>query len=119
MKFRIVWHISKDKLIDILPSAYRGLASMDRSEDVPYTAIIFHQLRNGVVPSSVVHKAISQLGEVEGQVIALGGNFTLEAQVLLRGRGIEILSLRNFPWTDESCENIKVSSGSRMKRPSK
>jgi hypothetical protein len=49
--------------------------------------------------------------------IAVGGNFTLEAAEMLRERKVEILSLKDFAWTDKSYEDIKVLIGAKVKRP--
>ena len=101
----------------MLPPAYQALVSPHMTDTASLTVLLFQHDAKSVVLSSTVEKALTGLGESEEKVMAVAGNFTLEAAKLLRARGVEIVSLKDFAWTDESYEAIKVFVRAKVKRP--
>jgi len=117
MRFRTLRNVSSEKLVGLLPPAYQGRLPPSMKS---YAAVILFDLDRGVVSSSTVERAIAKLGEDENNVLAIGHDFTIEAQELLRHRRVEGVSLREqFAWTDESHERIRVLIGAKVKRPPK
>ena len=102
----------------MLPPRYQKFIRTRCDRNVPFAAIIF-QLDRGVISSSTVKRAIARL-EAEGEIIAIGNDFTIEAQDLLRARRVGFISLEeNVTWTDESYKRIRVLIGAKVKRPPK
>jgi hypothetical protein len=117
LRFRILRNTSSETLLGLLPQAYQGRLP-PRTKDYNFGTVIVFHLDRGVVSSSAVEKAIAKLREEESDVLAIGHDFTLEAQGLLRSRGVETVSLREYiAWTDESYERIRVFIGAKVKRP--
>jgi hypothetical protein len=82
-----------------------------------FDLLAFAHDESDVSHSSAVAKALARIPASGSQLVALGWNFTAEALALLEERGAIIFRLSEFPWTDESHENIKVFSASKVKRP--
>jgi hypothetical protein len=55
----------------------------------------------GVATSRLVEKAISKVDPAEA-LLAIGGDFTIEATRLLQDRGAIVVRRGSFGWTDES-----------------
>jgi hypothetical protein len=59
--------------------------------------------------SNAVRQALNRVGEKSDQrVLALAGDFTLEARALLKAADIEVVQLSDFGWTDERYKAIKA-----------
>ncbi|MDQ0888643.1 hypothetical protein QFZ81_003731 [Paenibacillus sp. V4I9] len=66
-----------------------------------------------VVLSSVVNKALKKVNlnlNDEFKKLAIGYNFTFESIQLLHEYKFDVVSLRDFPWTDERYKAIKGSN---------
>ena len=116
MKFRIIKQITYDKLVDILPTEYKGLVTSIRDGSALCTVIMFRHDTRDVAHSREVAKALRYLGEVEEKVYAVSGQFTIESESLLRAKGIEMISRGGSFWTDKSHVNIKLPMIKRQAR---
>lgn len=66
-----------------------------------------------VVLSSAVRKALKKVNlnlNDEAKKLAIGYNFTFESIQLLHEYNFDVVSLRDFPWTDERYKAIKGSN---------
>ena len=108
MKFRIIRKITQDKLVSILPTEYKGLITAVSDGSALCTVIMFRHDTRDVTHSREVAKALRYLGEAEEKVYAVSGQFTVEAEELLRARNIETISRGSHFWTDKSHTTIKL-----------
>ena len=100
MRYTIGRKLTPAKLHAAVPRRYR--AALPALRDTSYTLLQFRSAREDVTVSSVVRSALSRLDvEQADRLVAVGGNFTLEALAILRERGAIILTLSDFAWTDE------------------
>ena len=114
MKFQIVRDIPVQRLASYVRPAFHGLLPAPQSNTEIFTLILFRFQHDDkgydVILSSVAKQALARLGNVQGQrTLAFGGDFTLEAKVLLRQNGVEPIGLRDYCWTDDSYLRIKTS----------
>jgi hypothetical protein len=59
--------------------------------------------------SNAVRQALIRVGKNgDQQVLALAGDFTLEARALLNANKVEVLQLSDFGWTDRRYKSIKA-----------
>ena len=72
-----------------------------------YTVVVFKPGRNSVIPSNPVRALLDEIPEGGNPIIAVGGNFTIEARKLLRNRKALVVYQSDFEWTDDSYRQIK------------
>jgi hypothetical protein len=71
--------------------------------------VFFPQSR--VAVSSSVARALKRLGSLEGlPCIAFAPDATAEARALLAASGIQLLTLRDFGWTDERYNRVRMGT---------
>src|SRR5262245_5558086 len=114
MKFQVLRNVPAEELVARLPPKYRHIPLPRLPKGTKVTVLVFRSHRDektdGVVISATVAQALERLGEAGGQqIVAAGGEFTLESQALLRERGAMIVTLGDFGWTDERYKSIKSS----------
>jgi hypothetical protein len=117
MKCHIESAVSSDKLRRLVPPRFKERVSLMPASANCFDLLAFAHDESDVSHSSTVAKALARIPASDCQLVALGWNFTSEALALLEERGAVIFRLSEFPWTDESHENIKVFSASKVKRP--
>ncbi|MFQ3219977.1 MAG: hypothetical protein ACI8R9_000943 [Paraglaciecola sp.] len=95
MKFHIQKHLDSFLVKERVPTEYKKLAMSCESQlDDTCTLITFPHDRKNLVKSSLVHKALSKLGEVsDASLVVIGGCFTAESIALLNEVDAVILSL--------------------------
>jgi hypothetical protein len=95
--------VAGEKLLHVVPPAYReGVAEAARPDGV-YSLLLFAHAPRDVVPSAPVRKALRRLGEpAPDGIVAVGTVFTAEALDLLAAAGAQVVTFRTAVWTDES-----------------
>jgi hypothetical protein len=117
MKLRIVRGVESARLADILPPPLRRRLPGTLRRGGPYTVLIF-PLGQDPVKSGAAAKAVARLGEGDAApVLAFGAEFTADALAILDGRGVTVVSVGDFHWTDEAFERIRTSVASPRKAP--
>ena len=108
MKPRIQNNVDINKLKELVPTAYRELAkALEVSVAGSVTLIIFPHNRKDLVKRSMVKKTLDRLGEVNEELVVVGGNFSNESiEVLLKYKS-HVLNLSEYPWSEESYNEIK------------
>jgi len=101
VKYKVYEGLSANGLLSRLGKKYRVLCDPE-SLAGSCSLIEFKQQRESVVLSSVVESALGKLGQEDECLVVSGGCFTLDSLDLLRRSGAVILSLSDFPWTDQS-----------------
>lgn len=104
-KFKILGAFERDQVEQVVPPQYRQLARSLTQSDVRYHVVQFAHDRRDVVTSAVVRRALAEI-PVENAILAVGGNFTVEATALLEDRNAAIARLGEFHWTDESFNSL-------------
>lgn len=106
MKFKIYNNLSFEKLLKVVPSRYKNLISaLSRNDE--FDVVIFLN-DSEVVLSGTANKAIKGFKKTDrNRILALGYCFMIEARILFRENGFEMIELRSFEWTDESYTAIK------------
>ena len=119
MKFRIQHKLEISRLKEIVPTAYRELASaLEPTIEGPVTLITFPHDRRDVVKSSLVVKALKKLNpDTGGNLVALGGCFSLESVELLQNVNALLLCLSEFNWSDERHTAIKSGEAKSIDKP--
>jgi|SRR5579862_3101586 len=117
MKLNIYRNLSLEKLLGLLPSSLKDIASMRQLQPLQYTVMMFGTDRKDVTISTSVRKALKQITSSDPNVIAVGAQFTLEGMRLLVEHNVQVISTLGIGWTDESYQNIRTSIASRVKRP--
>ena len=103
-----------DSLADLnkhLPKRYIGREKIRGSG--PYFLAI---VGGKVAQTSTISKCIEQT-PIGYQLIVAVNNLTLDAADLLTNNGAQAITLSDFPWTDQTRENIKVLIGAKVKKP--
>lgn len=119
MKFRVQKEIEKSRLKDLVPTAYKGLASaLEATLEGPVTLITFPHDRKDVVKSSMTLKALSKidLNNVNNLVV-VGGCFSAESVEILQKHSAYFLSLSEFHWTDKRHTQIKAGAPKSNDKP--
>jgi hypothetical protein len=112
MRFQIVKDVPGAVLASHVRADLRDFLPPVGSKEERFTLIQFRFQRDekgsGVVTSNSVRQALRRLGEVNAdRILALAGDFTLEARSLLKVHGIEVVATTCFGWTDEGYQAIK------------
>jgi hypothetical protein len=108
MKFKIHKDIEKAKIKHYVPPKF--LTTVPQFWPDKCTIMVFKCGRSDVILSNIVEDALSsEILVGQKMIIAFGGCFTIESEQLLKSRGISIVALSNFPWTDERYKEIKGS----------
>jgi hypothetical protein len=103
MKCRLIFGVRGAEVRDRVPQRYLAyLAKYELNEEQIYCVLMFPE---EVVLSRSARKALRMLPDGE-RPIALARDFTLEADIALRERGIDV-PLAEFGWTDESYIRIR------------
>jgi hypothetical protein len=92
-----------------LPPQYRDRLprNIARSEKT-FALLLFPHDRDDVVISAAVRRALnSWQSTTEDRIIAVAGNFTLEARELLEAARAIVLRMGDYHWTDESYKSIQ------------
>jgi len=91
-----------DRIDAALPPALKNrLPASATSPDVTFTLLLFPHTVEDVVRSVPVRKALTRVAP-GSRVVAAGGNFTEEALQALSERGVLVLRVNDYHWTDES-----------------
>jgi hypothetical protein len=98
MRCAISTGLTKQKLLAAVPQRYRVKLPPLRASS--YTLLKFRSAREDVVISRVVEAALSRI-EGNEQLVAVGGDFTMEGLALLEARGALVVRLGEFGWTDD------------------
>lgn len=114
MKFQIVRDVASERLTSHLRPAFHSIVPSPLSDDERFTLILFRfthdEKGSNVIRSKSAEQALARLGNIAGQrILALAGDFTLEAKALLKQNGVEPIGLRDGGWTDELYLRIKTS----------
>ena len=111
MKFRIQNELERSRLKDLVPTAYKELASaLIPTIDGAVTLVTFPHDRKDVVKSSLARKALSKLNNSSvDNLVGVGGCFSLEAVEILQEHEAFFLTLSEFHWTDQ--RHTEISAG--------
>ncbi len=100
------------KLVRAAPQRFRERLQLAKLPEGAYQLISFGADRETVVISGHLQQALERCaGEPAVRLVALAGTFTRESLELLRERGALIIELSEFPWTDESYQQIRRPAG--------
>jgi hypothetical protein len=88
MRFKITTGLTAQKLLAAVSQRYQARLPPLRAGS--YTLLKFRSAREDVVLSRVVKSALSRI-EGNEQLVAVAGEFTMEALALLHGRGAIVL----------------------------
>lgn len=105
-KFKILARLASDRIPASVPPDYQDRVRMVTEPGLAYTVVLFsHDRSKGVVTSAAIRRACSRLEPTE-RILAIGANFTQEAEALLNERNAAIARLSDFFWTDESYQSL-------------
>jgi hypothetical protein len=116
-KCQIESAVSSEKLRRLVPPRFRERVSLMPTSAECFDLLVLAHDESDVSHSATVAKALAKIPISQCQLVALGWNLTAAALALFEERGAIVFRLSEFPWTDESHENIKVFSASKVKRP--
>lgn len=104
MKVTIYSALAGDRVVNVVPPAYRDLVPQELDPARRCSVLLFAHTERDVVPSAAVRRALRRLarGGDGGGVVAVGTVFTAEALALLESHGASVLAQRKSYWTDES-----------------
>ena len=89
----------------LLPPRLRSRVPPTIKADASYTLLVF---TGEVVRSPAVRKAFEEFTPEPGVgMVAAAVNFTEEARLDLADRGVLVISLGDFHWTDKSIDEIR------------
>jgi len=113
MRFRVLRAVEAARLADLVPPPLRRRLPGPLLKHGPYTVLIF-PLALDPVRSGAAAKAVARLGEADADpVLAFGADFTADALAILAARGVAVVTVSDWYWTDESYERIRASIASR------
>jgi hypothetical protein len=105
-KAKILARLTADRIPAAVPPDYLDVVRLVIKAEVVYTLVLFsHDREKGVVTSAAVRRAFSRI-KPEENILAIGANFTQEAEVLLNERKAAIARLGDVFWTDESYQSL-------------
>ena len=105
-KVKILARLATDRIPAAVPPDYRDRVRQVAKAGLVYTVVLFsHDRDKGVVTSAAVRRALSRIEPAEA-ILAIGANFTQEAEALLNERDAAIARLGDFFWTDESYQSL-------------
>jgi hypothetical protein len=117
MNFRIVRKVEAARLADLVPPPLRRRLPGTLLRGGPYSVVVF-PLSQDPVKSGAAAKAVARLGDGDaGPVLAFGAGFTADALAVLAARGISVVTVSDFHWTDQTFERIRTSVASPRKAP--
>ena len=94
-----------DTLLPQLPAELRGIVRAVARPGVAYLALLFAHDRRSVVSSRVAERALDRASR-DTPVLAIGGNFTVEALERLAAHGAVVARFSEFHWTDPSYQTL-------------
>jgi hypothetical protein len=117
MKFRIIRAVESARLVDLLPPPLQRRLPGTLRRGGPYTVLVF-PLSRDPVKSGAAAKAVARLGVCDpGPVLAFGAEFTADALAILTARGVAVVTVSDFHWTDQTFERVRTSVASPRKAP--
>ena len=109
MSFKIIHDIDSAKLEDYVPTLYkRQIRGLKFPEGSKIDLIQFPLEKDDVIKGPLAEKAIEKLEESINQIVAIGGCFTSDAILALYPANAQIISLKDFFWTDKNYNSIRV-----------
>ena len=91
--------------------------ALESSISESVTLIIFPHNRKDLVKSSMVMKTLNGFSEEEGELVVVGGNFSIESIEVLNQYRSHVLNLSEFPWREDSYNEIKSGVPSERNNP--
>lgn len=116
MKYKVHQSVTSNDVAKFLPSRFRQRVPPTLLIGATYTLVVFRSTIK-VVRSADVKHALKEVREESHPVIVVGVGFTADSLRLLGASGVQVLSLDEFYWTDESHEAIRVLVGASVKAP--
>lgn len=105
-KAKILARLAAERIPAAVPPDYRDRVRQVVKAGFTYTVVLFsHDRERGVVTSAAVRRAFSHIEPAEA-ILAIGANFTQEAEALLNERDAAIARLGDLFWTDESYQSL-------------
>jgi hypothetical protein len=117
VKVQVLRAVEARRLADIVPPPLRRRLPRSLLNHGPYTVLIF-PLAMDPVRSGAAAKAVARLGEADSdQILAFGADFTADALAILTARGVAVVTVSDWYWTDQSYDRIRTSIASRRTTP--
>jgi len=112
MNYQIYAGIDRERLVSLIPSRLKPRLP----EDEVYTLILVRSSIR-VARSAILSKALEEIGDDPGRLVAAANAFTKDALEALNARGALVVAGGDFYWTDSSYEAIRVLGGAKVKKP--
>jgi hypothetical protein len=108
-KPRIQRNLTAEEVARQLPPQYRDRLPRNIARSAKtFALLLFPHDRDDVVISAAVRRALNTWqSATDDQIIAVAGNFTLEARELLEAARAIVLRMGDYHWTDESYKSIQ------------
>ena len=117
MKCKIIKIDDPSKFANHIPDGFKPMVRFKDFGTNPILLLSFPLDRRKVMHSHHIKQALTRLPEADYEIVAIGGGFTLESIDLLKNAGAKVYSENDHFWTDSSHEKIKISIGTKVKKP--
>ena len=116
MRYQIYPGIDRERLVSLIPSRLQSRIPEWLPEDEVYTLILVRSSIE-VARSAILSRALEELGDAPGRLVAAANEFTKDALEMLNARGALVVAAGDFYWTDDSYEEVRVLIGAKVKKP--
>ena len=106
MRYQITNHLTPAQLYSALPERYQVKLATIPLHSPEYTLLRFDTSEHQITSSRLVGKALAAVADAD-PILAVAFGLTSEALELLSAKGVTVLVISEFHWTDESYSRVR------------